>query len=55
MDTQIWYAVFSTLVGGVAGAFRRLGEVRNQSQTDVFMESEIIFHAIGIVLCHCLI
>lgn len=28
MDTQIWYAVFSTLVGGVAGAFRRLGEIR---------------------------
>jgi hypothetical protein len=27
MDTQIWYAVFSTLVGGVIGAFRRLGEV----------------------------
>lgn len=28
MDTQIWYAIFSTLVGGVYGAFRRLGEVR---------------------------
>ena len=28
MDTQIWYAVFSTLVGGVIGAFRRLGEVK---------------------------
>ncbi|KAE9611621.1 putative 1,3-beta-glucan synthase [Lupinus albus] len=28
MDTQIWYAIFSTLVGGIYGAFRRLGEIR---------------------------
>ncbi|KAH6557053.1 hypothetical protein KP509_1Z138200 [Ceratopteris richardii] len=28
MDTQIWYAIFSTVVGGVTGAFRRLGEIR---------------------------
>ncbi|KAI3799427.1 hypothetical protein L1987_34725 [Smallanthus sonchifolius] len=28
MDTQIWYAIFSTLFGGVYGAFRRLGEIR---------------------------
>ncbi|KAF3440590.1 hypothetical protein FNV43_RR18874 [Rhamnella rubrinervis] len=28
MDTQIWYSVFSTLYGGVVGAFDRLGEVR---------------------------
>lgn len=27
MDTQIWYAIFSTLVGGIYGALRRLGEV----------------------------
>lgn len=27
MDTQIWYAIFSTLLGGVIGAFDRLGEV----------------------------
>ena len=27
MDTQIWYAIFATLVGGIYGAFRRLGEV----------------------------
>lgn len=27
MDTQIWYAIFSTLVGGIYGACRRLGEV----------------------------
>ncbi|XP_031263321.1 callose synthase 5 isoform X2 [Pistacia vera] len=28
MDTQIWYAIFSTLCGGVVGAFDRLGEIR---------------------------
>ncbi|KAM0006832.1 putative 1,3-beta-glucan synthase [Helianthus debilis subsp. tardiflorus] len=28
MDTQIWYAIFSTLFGGVYGAFRHLGEIR---------------------------
>ncbi|XP_071742629.1 callose synthase 2-like [Rutidosis leptorrhynchoides] len=28
MDTQIWYAIFSTLFGGFYGAFRRLGEIR---------------------------
>lgn len=28
MDTQIWYSIFSTLYGGVVGAFDRLGEVR---------------------------
>ncbi|KAL5722920.1 Callose synthase 5 [Ranunculus cassubicifolius] len=28
MDTQIWYAVFSTLWGGVSGALDRLGEIR---------------------------
>ncbi|KAJ7945245.1 Callose synthase [Quillaja saponaria] len=28
MDTQIWYSVFSTLYGGVVGAFDRLGEIR---------------------------
>ncbi|RRT75488.1 hypothetical protein B296_00031171, partial [Ensete ventricosum] len=27
MDTQIWYAIFSTLYGGVSGAFGRLGEI----------------------------
>lgn len=27
MDTQIWYSVYSTLYGGVIGAFDRLGEV----------------------------
>ncbi|KAK7318446.1 hypothetical protein RJT34_03148 [Clitoria ternatea] len=28
MDTQIWYAIFSTLYGGAFGAFDRLGEIR---------------------------
>ncbi|KAK8463631.1 hypothetical protein SEVIR_1G386100v4 [Setaria viridis] len=28
MDTQIWYAIFSTIVGGIYGACRRLGEIR---------------------------
>lgn len=31
MDTQIWYAIFSTLFGGIYGAFRRLGEVSKLS------------------------
>ncbi|CAK7331752.1 unnamed protein product [Dovyalis caffra] len=26
MDTQIWYAIYSTIFGGIYGAFRRLGE-----------------------------
>ncbi|XP_058227891.1 callose synthase 3 [Rhododendron vialii] len=28
MDVQIWYAIFSTIFGGIYGAFRRLGEIR---------------------------
>ncbi|XP_035551340.1 callose synthase 5 [Juglans regia] len=28
MDTQLWYAICSTLYGGVLGAFDRLGEIR---------------------------
>ncbi|XVF20923.1 hypothetical protein REPUB_Repub12eG0045600 [Reevesia pubescens] len=28
MDVQIWYTMFSTLLGGVLGAFRHLGEIR---------------------------
>ncbi|GAU38073.1 hypothetical protein TSUD_318670 [Trifolium subterraneum] len=31
MDTQIWYAIFSTVCGGVLGAFDRLGEIRTLS------------------------
>ncbi|KAL2496657.1 Callose synthase 7 [Forsythia ovata] len=28
MDTQIWYAIFSTVIGGIQGAFSHLGEIR---------------------------
>uniref|UniRef100_A0A7N0T2R9 1,3-beta-glucan synthase n=1 Tax=Kalanchoe fedtschenkoi TaxID=63787 RepID=A0A7N0T2R9_KALFE len=28
MDTQIWYAIYSTLFGGIQGAFNHLGEIR---------------------------
>ncbi|KAJ4811740.1 Glucan synthase-like protein [Rhynchospora pubera] len=28
MDAQIWYAIFSTALGGIYGAYRRLGEIR---------------------------
>ncbi|XXG90537.1 hypothetical protein AAC387_Pa12g2278 [Persea americana] len=28
MDTQIWYAIFSTIIGGIIGAFSHLGEIR---------------------------
>lgn len=28
MDTQIWYSIYSTLCGGIIGAFDRLGEIR---------------------------
>ncbi|XP_072994078.1 callose synthase 7-like [Typha latifolia] len=28
MDTQIWYAIFSTIFGGIIGAFSHLGEIR---------------------------
>ncbi|KAL8510691.1 hypothetical protein ACS0TY_017495 [Phlomoides rotata] len=28
MDTQIWYAIFSTIIGGIYGAFSHLGEIR---------------------------
>ncbi|KAD5961615.1 hypothetical protein E3N88_13088 [Mikania micrantha] len=29
MDTQVWYAIFSTIFGGVYGASNRLGEIQN--------------------------
>ena len=31
MDTQIWYAIFATIIGGIYGAFSHLGEVRDIS------------------------
>jgi hypothetical protein len=36
MDTQIWYAIFSTIFGGMTGALGRLGEVRNESKTIIW-------------------
>ena len=36
MDAQIWYAIFSTLFGGIYGAFRRLGEVCDPFKAYVF-------------------
>uniref|UniRef100_A0A0E0HLT0 1,3-beta-glucan synthase n=1 Tax=Oryza nivara TaxID=4536 RepID=A0A0E0HLT0_ORYNI len=34
MDTQIWYAIFSTISGGVSGALGRLGEVSPSKRTE---------------------
>ena len=31
MDTQIWYAIFSTVFGGVSGALSHVGEVSHLS------------------------
>nr|KYP52240.1 Callose synthase 7 [Cajanus cajan] len=28
MDTQIWYAIYATIFGGIVGAFSHLGEIR---------------------------
>ncbi|KAJ0796614.1 hypothetical protein HanPI659440_Chr04g0164271 [Helianthus annuus] len=33
MDTQIWYAIYATIVGGIYGAFSHLGEVSSSSST----------------------
>lgn len=61
MDTQIWYAIFSTIVGGIYGAFRRLGEVcllcvllsRSPCSLETFAFS--IFHfCIFSMFCHIL-
>lgn len=50
MDSQIWYAIFSTIFGGIYGAFRRLGEVccfkNNRTQTssylNVYLEDSLL-------------
>ncbi|KAL6574106.1 hypothetical protein OROHE_001648 [Orobanche hederae] len=39
MDTQIWYAIFSTIFGGIYGAFRRLGEIRTLGMLRSHFES----------------
>ncbi|CAH1454599.1 unnamed protein product [Lactuca virosa] len=28
MDTQIWYTIYATIIGGIYGVFRHLGEIR---------------------------
>ncbi|KAK8500612.1 hypothetical protein V6N12_038571 [Hibiscus sabdariffa] len=39
MDVQIWYAIFSTLLGGALGAFRHLGEIRTVGMLQSRFES----------------
>ncbi|KAL6546480.1 Callose synthase 3 [Orobanche minor] len=39
MDTQIWYAIFSTIFGGIYGAFHGLGEIRTLGMLRSHFES----------------
>ncbi|KAF8408944.1 hypothetical protein HHK36_005014 [Tetracentron sinense] len=39
MDTQIWYAIFSTIFGGIHGAFSHLGEIRTLGMLRTRFES----------------
>jgi hypothetical protein len=32
MDTYMWYAMFSTFIGGISGAWHRIGEVSEADQ-----------------------
>lgn len=48
MDAQIWYAIFSTIFGGIYGAFRRLGEV---NQTAFPLNTESSLHSFSYHLC----
>ncbi|KAL0425542.1 UNVERIFIED_CONTAM: Callose synthase 1, partial [Sesamum radiatum] len=41
MDTQIWYAIFSTIFGGIYGAFRRLGEIRSNKEKEAARFSQM--------------
>lgn len=38
MDVQIWYAIFSTLFGGIHGAFNHLGEVSEKIPSHTLMK-----------------
>ncbi|XP_022741019.1 callose synthase 7-like isoform X4 [Durio zibethinus] len=49
MDAQIWYAIFSTLFGGIHGAFSHLGEIRTLGM----LRSR--FEAIPAAFCHRLV
>jgi hypothetical protein len=42
MDTQIWYTIFSTLLGGIYGAFQRLGEVNFPFYTFVYLCLDLV-------------
>ncbi|THU66917.1 hypothetical protein C4D60_Mb05t19230 [Musa balbisiana] len=53
MDTQIWYAIFSTLYGGVSGAFGRLGEFNSQIRTLGMLRSR--FHSLPGAFNTCLV
>ncbi|GLT28286.1 hypothetical protein SLA2020_032280 [Shorea laevis] len=39
MDAQIWYAIFSALLGGILGVFRHLGEIRTLSMLRIRFQS----------------
>jgi callose synthase len=39
MDSQIWYAIYSTIYGGISGSFRRLGEVNPQLNISEMMST----------------
>ncbi|XP_034701609.1 callose synthase 7 [Vitis riparia] len=39
MDTQIWYSIFSTIFGGINGAFSHLGEIRTLGMLRARFES----------------
>ncbi|KHF99046.1 Callose synthase 7 -like protein [Gossypium arboreum] len=41
MDAQIWYAIFSTLFGGVLGAFRHVGEDNSIEQKNMAIFSQM--------------
>lgn len=43
MDAQIWYAIFSTLFGGIHGAFSHLGEVSGRWHIYVGLALSICF------------
>lgn len=48
MDTQIWYAIFSTIYGGFLGAFDHLGEVISQIILLLFMHlSHVVLYDHG--------
>ncbi|CAN6445572.1 unnamed protein product [Victoria cruziana] len=49
MDAQIWYAIFSTIFGGIRGAFSHLGEIRTLGM----LRSR--FASVPVVFSECLV